>query len=68
MEFDGAVITLRMESISLAVAGFLSVLSWYYSIKNKLVSDSLTKEEKAKTYLKLLPEPIVSLLTIPLLQ
>ena len=65
LEFDGPVITLRMESITLAFAGFLSVLSWYYAIKNKLVSDTLTKEEKAKTYIKLLPEPIVSLLTLP---
>ena len=65
LEFDGAVIALRMESITLAIAGFLSVFSWYYAIKNKLVSDTLTKEEQNKTYLKLLPEPIVSLLTLP---
>lgn len=65
MEFDGAVITLKMESITLAVAGFLSVLSWYYAIHNKLISDTLTKDEQNKVYLKLLPEPIVSVLTLP---
>ncbi|HBH50060.1 MAG TPA: hypothetical protein DDX98_15555 [Bacteroidales bacterium] len=65
LEFDGAVIALKMESIALALAGFLSVLSWHYAIKNKFVTDSITVREKNQTYLKLLPEPIVSALTFP---
>lgn len=65
VEFDGAAITLQMESITLALAGFMSVLGWNYAVKNDLVSKSLTKDENYEIYLKLLPEPIVSLLTFP---
>jgi hypothetical protein len=36
LEFDGAVIALKMESIALALAGFLSVLSWHYAIKKQI--------------------------------
>ena len=65
VQFDGAVIALQMESITLALAGFMSVLGWNYAVKNNLVSESLTREDKYAVYLKLLPEPIVSLLTFP---
>ena len=65
VEFDGAVIALQMESIFLALAGFLAVWSWHYSIKNNLVTDSLTTLEKDKVYLKLFPEPITAVLTFP---
>ena len=65
VEFDGAAIALQMESITLALAGFMSVLGWNYAVRKDLVSESLTKDEKYEVYLKLLPEPIVSLLTFP---
>jgi hypothetical protein len=68
MEMDAPVIVLIMESITLAIAGFISLYTWYYSIKNDLISSTLTKEEMDKTYLKLMPEPIVSVLTIPFAQ
>lgn len=65
IEFDGAVIALQMESVFLALAGFMSVFGWYYSIRMKLVSDDLTKDDQYAVYLKLLPEPIVSVLSFP---
>lgn len=65
VEFDGAIITLQIESISLALAGLFSILSWAYAIKNNLLSDTVTTEEKRNVYLKLMPEPIVSLLSLP---
>lgn len=65
VEFDGAVIALQMESIVLAIAGFLGVWSWHYAIKNNLISKSIKTDEQNKVYLKLMPEPIVSLLSFP---
>jgi len=68
MQLDAPVIVLAMESVTLAIAGFISLYTWYYSIKNNLISSTLTKDEIGKTYLKLMPEPIVSVLTIPFAQ
>lgn len=65
VEFEGDVLILQIESISLALAGAFSILSWAYAIKNKLVSDVVTVKEKQSIYLKLLPEPIVSVLSFP---
>ena len=65
-EFGGEVLLMQMQSLSLAIAGFLSVWSWHYAVKNSLVSEAPTKIEKETLYLKFLPEPIVSLLTFPL--
>jgi len=65
VELDGAIIALQMESVFLALAGFLAVWSWHHSIKHNLVTDTLTALEKDKIYLKLFPEPIVAVLTFP---
>jgi len=65
MEFDGAVITLQMESAFLALAGLFSILSWAYAIENNLLSDNVSVDEKRAVYLKLMPEPIVSVLSFP---
>jgi hypothetical protein len=65
MEFDGLAITLQVESVSLALAGFLSVASWYYAVNNNLISKTVTADEKRNVYLKIMPEPIVSVLTFP---
>jgi len=65
-EFEGEVLLMQMQSIFLAVAGILSFLTWHYSLKNKLVSDAPSSLEKEAIYLKLMPEPLVSILTFPL--
>lgn len=54
-----------MESIFLALAGLMSILGWHYAVKNDLVDDEVTTAEKYEVYLKLYPEPIVSVLTFP---
>jgi len=64
-ELEGVGIALLMESIFLAIAGFLGIYGWYYAEKNKLTSGTMTEEERDKAYLKMLPEPITALLTIP---
>ena len=65
VQFDGAAIALQMESIFLALAGLMSILGWHYAVKNHLIADALSEEEKYEVYLKLYPEPIVSVLTFP---
>ena len=65
-QFEGEVFLMQMQSVFLALAGFLSVASWHYAIKNGLISDDPTELEKDKMYIKLMPEPIVSVLTFPL--
>ncbi len=65
-QFEGEVILMQMQSLFLAVAGFLSVWSWHYSLKNNLISDSPSKLEKEMMYIKFMPEPIVSAITFPL--
>ena len=65
LQFDSPVLTLQMQSITLALAGFFSVWGWYHADKNELTSDSLTTLEKDQVYLKLMPEPITAVLTIP---
>ncbi|MCK5765411.1 MAG: hypothetical protein KAH26_05495 [Bacteroidales bacterium] len=65
-QFEGEIFLMQLQSTFLALAGFLSVASWHYAIKNGLVSEDPTELEKEKMYIKLLPEPIVSVLTFPL--
>ena len=65
-QFSGETSLMVMQSTFLAIAGFLSVFSWHYALKNNLVSDAPTKKEKENMYIKLLPEPLVSVITIPL--
>ncbi len=65
-QFEGVILLMQMQSLFLALAGFLSVGSWHYALKNNLVSDAPSKMEKETMYIKFLPEPVVSLLTFPL--
>ena len=65
-QFGGEVILMQMQSLLLAIAGFLSLGSWHYALKNNLVSDAPTKVDKDTMYIKFLPEPVVSVLTFPL--
>lgn len=65
-EFEGEVFLMQAQSIFLAIAGFLSVGSWHYANKNGLVGDAPSELEKDRIYIKLMPEAIVSILTIPL--
>lgn len=65
VELDGAIIALQMESIFLALSGVFAVWSWHYAIKNKLISEHINQDEQDQVYSKLLPEPIVSVLSFP---
>jgi uncharacterized membrane protein len=65
VELDGVVIALQLESVTLALSGFLSIYSWHYAIKNNLVSDKIKTIDQDGVYLKLMPEPIVAVLSLP---
>ncbi|MFK5857199.1 MAG: hypothetical protein QM503_13800 [Bacteroidota bacterium] len=65
-QFEGEVLLMQMQSIFLALAGFLSLWSWHYALKNNLVGDAPSKLEKETMYIKFMPEPVVSLITLPL--
>jgi magnesium-transporting ATPase (P-type) len=65
MEFDGMKLALQMESIFLALAGFLGAFNWYYAKENRLLSDEISKDEELGMFYSLLPEPLASLFTLP---
>jgi len=65
LEFEGVLLLLQLQSVFLALAGYLSVLTWHYAIKNELVSDKLSYVEIDNIYLKLIPEPVTATLTFP---
>jgi len=65
VELDGVTLALHLESVSLALSGFLGIYSWHYAIKKGLVNDKLTRVEQDSVYLKLMPEPIVAAMTFP---
>lgn len=61
----GQTLVLRLESISLAIAGGIGVWALHYANRQDLISEAVTGLEKDKTYLKLMPGPITSVLTFP---
>ena len=65
MEFDGMKLALQMESIFLALAGFVAAYNWRYARRNGLTSDQITDNEELNMFYKILPEPMASLFTLP---
>ena len=65
MEFDGMKLALQMESIFLALAGFIGAFSWRYARNKKLTSDNIDNDEELSIFYSLLPEPLASLFTLP---
>ena len=63
---DGDEFTLLMESVFMAIAGFIGIFNWNYCRKNGFFSEHLTDEEAYETVYKFYPEPIVASITIPL--
>ncbi len=65
MEFDGMTLALQMESVFLALAGFIGVYNWTYARKNNLTSDQINEGEERIILFQILPEPIASLFSFP---
>ena len=65
MEYDGMKLALQMESIFLALAGFIAAINWRYARSNGLTSDQIDENEELNIFYKILPEPMASLFTLP---
>ena len=61
MEFDGLEIALQMQSVFLALSGFLGVYNWMYARKHGLTSEFINEEEEKHMFFQLLPEPCAAL-------
>ena len=65
MEFDGMIMALVMESVFLALAGFIGAFNWRYARLKGLTSENIDDNEEARVFYELLPEPTTSLFTLP---
>jgi len=65
LEFEGMKLALQMESIFLALAGFIGVYNWTYARKNLLTSKQIDDKEERTILYKILPEPIAALFSLP---
>lgn len=65
MEFDGLIIALQMQSVFLALAGFLGLFNWVYARRNKLTSDQINDFEERSMFYQMLPEPTAALFSLP---
>jgi len=65
LELDGLEIALQMESVFLALAGFLGAFNWMYAKKNNLTSNQIDKAEERAVLFQLLPEPIAAVFSLP---
>lgn len=65
LEFDGLTIALRMQSVFLALAGFLGVFNWIYARNYKMMSDQISDQEERRMLFQFLPEPITALISLP---
>ena len=65
LEFEGMTLALQMESIFLALAGFIGVYNWKYAIRNELTSEQINENEERGIFFKILPEPIAALFSLP---
>jgi magnesium-transporting ATPase (P-type) len=59
-------LTLGLQSIFLALAGFLAGLGWAYARKNRrLLSDAISDEEARDQQIGILAEPISAVISLP---
>jgi uncharacterized membrane protein len=59
-------LTLSLQSIFLALAGFLAGIGWKYAIKNRrLLSEAITDQEAKQQQISILAEPISAIISLP---
>lgn len=65
VEFDGTLGAMVFESIAAALMGGLGLASWLYATKDRrLVADTVTEQDTRRLTARLLPGPVVAVLTI----
>jgi uncharacterized membrane protein len=66
IETDSDVLALFMQSVSLALVGFVGVAAWVYASKRaELVSEAVSAEEVDELKISILSEPLAATFTIP---
>lgn len=65
MEMEGTTLALQMQSILLALAGFIGVYNWIYARNNKLTSDQIDDNEEKSFFYSILAEPIAAAFSLP---
>jgi uncharacterized membrane protein len=64
--FQGDPLPLLLQSVTLALVGFLGVGAWSYAFRDRrLISESITDKEAARLRIEFLNEPVTALITIP---
>lgn len=57
---------LGMQSVTFAMVGLLAIWGWSYATKDRrLIGEDLPNEEIERVHLKILPEPLTALITLP---
>jgi uncharacterized membrane protein len=66
IDYDGDTFAMVFESSTAALMGFLGWANWSYATRDrKLMHDWVTDDEILKCSLRLIPEPVTAVLTIP---
>jgi uncharacterized membrane protein len=66
MVFTGNSIALIAQSVTLSIAGFMSVFAWSYAMKNRrLISDAIPDKEAEELKIGIFAEPLAAAFTIP---
>lgn len=65
IEYDGMRLALEMESIFLALAGFVGAFNWRYAKRNNLTTQEIDESEELSIFYGILPEPLAALFSLP---
>jgi hypothetical protein len=66
MEFPGLPISLAAQSLTLALTGYVAVITWNYARKNRrLLSDAIDDKEAFQLETSIFAEPLAATFTIP---
>lgn len=66
IRFDDDLIAMLLQSISLALVGFMSMWGWAYAVGQKtLIDEDMPKDNIPYMKVTILPEPITACITIP---
>jgi len=66
IDFKGDRFALAMQSVTLALVGFCSVVAWHHARKNRLlISDELSDEDAREIHGRIMVEPVSAMITLP---
>ena len=66
MVFAGLPVSLIAQSLTLALTGYIGVISWNYALNNRrLLSNVISDEEAKQLKISIFAEPLAATFTIP---